>query len=31
MPAAAEVLIQVKAEAINPSDVKNVQGKMRSS
>jgi NADPH:quinone reductase len=27
-PAPAEVLIEVKAAAINPSDIKNVQGKM---
>ena len=27
-PAAGEVLVQVRAAAINPSDVKNVQGKM---
>ena len=29
--AAGEVLVQVKAAAINPSDVKNVQGKMRET
>jgi NADPH:quinone reductase-like Zn-dependent oxidoreductase len=28
-PAADEVLVQIKAAAINPSDLKNVQGKMR--
>jgi NADPH:quinone reductase len=28
-PAAGEVLVQIKAAAINPSDLKNVQGKMR--
>jgi NADPH2:quinone reductase len=27
-PTAGEVLVQVKAAAVNPSDVKNVQGKM---
>lgn len=31
IPAAGEVLIQVKAAAINPSDVKNVQGKMHET
>jgi NADPH:quinone reductase len=30
-PAAGEVLVQVKAAAINPSDVKNVQGKMHET
>src|ERR1700724_3911327 len=30
-PAAGEVLIQVKAAAINPSDIKNVQGKMHET
>jgi NADPH:quinone reductase-like Zn-dependent oxidoreductase len=30
-PAAGEVLVQVKAAAINPSDIKNVQGKMRGT
>jgi NADPH:quinone reductase len=30
-PAADEVLVQVKAAAINPSDVKNVQGKMHET
>jgi NADPH:quinone reductase-like Zn-dependent oxidoreductase len=30
-PAAGEVLVQVKAGAINPSDVKNVQGKMHET
>jgi NADPH:quinone reductase-like Zn-dependent oxidoreductase len=30
-PAAAEVLVQVKAAAINPSDVRNVQGKMQET
>jgi len=29
--AAGEVLVQVKAAAINPSDVKNVQGKMHQT
>jgi NADPH:quinone reductase len=31
IPAGGEVLIQVKAAAINPSDVKNVQGKMHET
>jgi NADPH:quinone reductase-like Zn-dependent oxidoreductase len=31
IPAAGEVLVQVKAAAINPSDVKNVQGKMHET
>jgi NADPH:quinone reductase len=31
IPAAGDVLIQVKAAAINPSDVKNVQGKMHET
>jgi NADPH:quinone reductase len=31
IPAAAEVLVQVKAAAINPSDIKNVQGKMHET
>ena len=30
-PAAGEVLVQVKAAAINPSDIKNVQGKIRGT
>jgi NADPH:quinone reductase len=30
-PAAGEVLVQVKAAAINPSDIKNVQGKMHET
>src|SRR5258707_13602887 len=30
-PAAGEVLGQVKAAAVNPSDVKNVQGKMHET
>jgi NADPH:quinone reductase-like Zn-dependent oxidoreductase len=30
-PAAGEVLVEVKAAAINPSDVKNVQGKMHET
>lgn len=30
-PADGEVLVQVKAAAINPSDVKNVQGKMHET
>jgi len=30
-PAAGEVLVQVKAAAINPSDIKNVQGKMHGT
>jgi NADPH2:quinone reductase len=30
-PAAGEVLVQVKAAAVNPSDVKNVQGKMHET
>jgi NADPH2:quinone reductase len=28
IPVAGEVLVEVKAAAINPSDIKNVQGKM---
>jgi NADPH:quinone reductase len=31
VPRADEVLVQVKAAAINPSDVKNVQGKMHET
>ena len=31
IPAAEEVLVEVKAAAINPSDVKNVQGKMHET
>jgi NADPH2:quinone reductase len=31
VPAAGEVLVRVKAAAINPSDIKNVQGKMRGT
>jgi NADPH:quinone reductase-like Zn-dependent oxidoreductase len=31
IPAAGELLVQVKAAAINPSDVKNVQGKMHET
>src|ERR1700693_6378557 len=31
IPAAGEVLVQVKAAAINPSYVKNVQGKMHET
>jgi len=31
IPGAGEVLVQVKAAAINPSDVKNVQGKMHET
>jgi NADPH:quinone reductase len=31
IPASGEVLVQVKAAAINPSDVKNVQGKMHET
>jgi len=31
VPAAGEVLVQIKAAAINPSDVKNVQGKMHET
>jgi NADPH:quinone reductase-like Zn-dependent oxidoreductase len=31
IPAAGELLVQVKAGAINPSDVKNVQGKMHET
>ncbi len=31
VPAPGEVLVQVKAAAINPSDVKNVQGKMHET
>ena len=31
IPAAGEVLVEVKAAAINPSDVKNVQGKMHET
>src|SRR5271168_3898599 len=31
IPAAGELLLQVKAAAINPSDVKNVQGKMHET
>jgi NADPH2:quinone reductase len=31
VPAAGEMLIEVKAAAINPSDVKNVQGKMHET
>ena len=30
-PAASEVLVQIRAAAINPSDVKNGQGKMRET
>jgi NADPH2:quinone reductase len=30
-PAAGEVLVQVKAAAVNPSDVKNVEGKMHET
>jgi NADPH:quinone reductase len=30
-PAAGEVLVQVKAAAVNPSDIKNVQGKMHET
>jgi len=30
-PAAGEVLVEVKAAAINPSDIKNVQGKMHET
>jgi len=30
-PGQGEVLIQVKAAAINPSDIKNVQGKMHET
>ena len=30
-PAAGELLVQVKAAAVNPSDVKNVQGKMHQT
>ena len=31
IPATGEVLLQVKAAAINPSDVKNVMGKMHGT
>src|SRR5208282_4312158 len=31
IPAAGEVLVEVKAAAINPSDIKNVQGKMHET
>jgi NADPH:quinone reductase len=31
VPAAGEVLVRVKAAAINPSDIKNVQGKMHGT
>ena len=31
IPSAAEVLVEVKAAAINPSDIKNVQGKMHET
>jgi NADPH:quinone reductase len=31
VPATGEVLVQVKAAAINPSDIKNVQGKMHET
>jgi NADPH:quinone reductase len=31
IPPAGEVLVEVKAAAINPSDVKNVQGKMHET
>src|SRR6476620_10172431 len=31
IPAAVEVLVEVKAAAINPSDIKNVQGKMHET
>jgi NADPH:quinone reductase-like Zn-dependent oxidoreductase len=31
VPVAGEVLVQIKAAAINPSDVKNVQGKMHET
>ena len=30
-PAAGEVLVEIKAAAINPSDIKNVQGKMHET
>src|ERR1700760_2989578 len=30
-PAAGEVLVRVKAAAVNPSDIKNVQGKMHET
>jgi NADPH:quinone reductase-like Zn-dependent oxidoreductase len=30
-PAAGEVLVRVKAAAVNPSDVKNVEGKMHET
>src|SRR5260221_7450939 len=30
-PAAGEVLVEVKAAAVNPSDIKNVQGKMHET
>lgn len=30
-PAAGELLLQVKAAAINPSDIKNVEGKMHET
>src|ERR1700745_4086085 len=31
IPAAGDVLVEVKAAAINPSDIKNVQGKMHET
>ncbi|MGB8356270.1 MAG: alcohol dehydrogenase catalytic domain-containing protein [Chthoniobacteraceae bacterium] len=31
VPAAGEVLVQVKAAAVNPSDIKNVLGKMHGT
>ena len=31
IPAEGEVMVEVKAAAINPSDIKNVQGKMHET